>query len=297
MKTTRFLIALLAVPLLACTEEVPQAHKARMFGQTGLLALYAGHTGFYGSVLGPGTVYTGAYDTIKVIDCSTETVKESLPALTKDNVHFTTDIYVTFSANCDDEKVVSHTLETIAPEKGNMISSKQLYETFIRPAEGEALRRAVSPVTAYEVNGRREEIHNTAEVTFFESVKKLGAPVTISAFRMNNLDPPVQLAAANADLASQETLKQKSIAERDRVEAETTTAKLRIKLKEAEGDTDAAKIRTVGKALHDYPEYIHWVQLGLLPAIYEKAGSQGNMIMLPADTNVLLNLPQAGKKK
>jgi regulator of protease activity HflC (stomatin/prohibitin superfamily) len=161
---------------------------------------------------------------------------------------------------------------------------------------GEALRLAVAPVNAFDINADREKIHDAAETKFIDSVKKLGAPVTIMAFKINNLVPPKSLIDANADLAQQQVLRQKSLAERDRVVVEVETMKTKTQLKAAEGTAEAAKIEAVGRALRAYPEFIQWTQLNQLPDIYKNAGQQGNMIVLPNNPSVLMSLPQQKAK-
>lgn len=273
------------------SEEVPQASKARMFGKTGALAFYGGTTGFYGKILGPGTVYTGVYDTVKVLDCGIATKKETLSAQTKDQVHVEADVYLTYRANCDDDKVVEQTLGSMLPEKGDVISSEQLYSTYIRGPLGEAMRMSIPTVDAFDVNTKRQELHDLAESKFNMSLAAMKAPVVIVTFKINNVTPPKELLDRNANLAAQQVMKNTSIAEMSRVEAETTTAKMRIKLKEAEGDTEAAKIAAIGAALQKYPEYMKYVQLGLLPGIYQNAGEKGNMIMLPSDISMFMQMP------
>ena len=65
----------------------------------------SGRTGFYGQVLGPGTYFTGTYDELHKVECSTMTVREPLWALTKDGVQFGLNVYVRFSPDCSDTGV------------------------------------------------------------------------------------------------------------------------------------------------------------------------------------------------
>src|SRR5438067_10623378 len=80
----------------ACVTDIGQAHRGRAFDRTGPLALYLGGHGLSGPVLDPGTYFTGVYDEIREVDCSMETMREPLNALTKDGVQFGLDIYVRF---------------------------------------------------------------------------------------------------------------------------------------------------------------------------------------------------------
>ncbi len=48
--------------------DVPPAHRGQLLDRTGAFAFYSGGEGFVGSVLGPGTYWTGIYDEIRVVD-------------------------------------------------------------------------------------------------------------------------------------------------------------------------------------------------------------------------------------
>ena len=85
MLESRFLtIAILTLATAGCASaDIPQAYRGRLFGRTGALAFYAGTKGFNGPVLGPGTYFTGTYDELHLVDCSTVTMREPLSALTR----------------------------------------------------------------------------------------------------------------------------------------------------------------------------------------------------------------------
>jgi hypothetical protein len=158
MRTT--LVAALVCATLGtgcASQDIPQAFKGRMFDRTGPLALFIGGNGFKGPVLGPGTYFTGTYNEIRTVDCSMVTKREALTALTKDGVQFGLDIYVRFAADCSDRSVIV-LLGTLTPDHDESISSEKVYQTFIRPAIGEAVREVVSPFRANEINDKREEI-------------------------------------------------------------------------------------------------------------------------------------------
>jgi hypothetical protein len=111
----RIALALAALSLIGCSsQDVPPAHKGRMFDKTA--ALWIGSRGFEGPILGPGTYYTGIYPEIRMVECGQRTVKESLTALTKDGVQFSLDVYVSYSAASDEEKTVQTLLEKLSPE-------------------------------------------------------------------------------------------------------------------------------------------------------------------------------------
>ena len=301
------LISLASLMVGCGSQEVPPAHKGRMFDKTGILALYAGGRGFEGPVLGPGTYVTGVYPEIRMVECGQRTVKESLTALTKDGVQFSLDMYVSYGAACDQEKVVQTLLEKLSPEGSSApasadkkedshnsklpeelarltISADQVYRVFIRPAIGEAVRESVSPFIANDVNAKREEIFDKIKKSFDENLKKQ-QPQLVIIYNMNlsNLDFPEAMDKANAERAAQAIMKDKAIAEREKVEAEIITAKLDVTKTEVEAQAVAKKIDTIGAALHRNPEYY-------VREIYDYAGRNGGSVMVPNNPNVILQM-------
>ena len=163
MRKFSLALSVTALLLAACgKEDVPQAHKGMMFDRTGALAFYSGGDGLEGDILSPGTYYTGIYDEVRVVECSPDTVKEELTSLTKDGVQFGLDVYVTVSANCDDD-ALKQIFATIAPAKGRAISREQLYVTYVRPALGEAVRETIASHVANDINNKRDEILTTVK--------------------------------------------------------------------------------------------------------------------------------------
>lgn len=289
-KSIRFIIfALMASMLVGCrSEDVAQAHKGRMFDRTGALAFYTGGEGFNGPVLGPGTYWTGLYDEVRAIDCSQQTVREPLESLTKDGVQFKLDVYITFSVDCSDGSVTS-LLDTLTPDKGGTITGDKVYVTYIRPAIGEAVRETISPHRANDVNEKREEIlvqirerfvHNMQE----EERKKVNIHDTV----LSNLDYPDEMDHANTERAVQAVLKDKAIAERERVTAEIETMQMREELARKEGAMEAAKIDEIGAALDRNPQFLQYDLQSKMPEIYKEAGAKGNMVITAPSPQVLL---------
>ena len=284
------LAALVLLVLTGCSsQDVPQAHKGRMFDRTGALAVYTGGDGFTGPVLGPGTYWTGLYDTVRMIDCSQNTIKEELESLTKDGVQFKLDVYMTFSADCEEESV-NTLLETLTPDQGQTITTNKLYVTYVRPAIGEAVRETVSPHRANDVNDKREEILQAIRKRFFEKMnvaerKKVYVTDTV----LSNLDYPDAMDHANTERAVQGVLKDKAIAERERVTAEIETMEMRRALAEKEGETVAAKIDKIGEALRRNPEFLQYDMQSKMPEIYSNAGKSGNMVIAAPSPNILIN--------
>ncbi|HYX21806.1 MAG TPA: SPFH domain-containing protein [Thermoanaerobaculia bacterium] len=321
MKT---IIVAAAFALAGCSSEnVPQAHKGRMFDKTGALAFYSGGRGFEGPVLNPGTYYTGIYPEIRMVDCSRRTIKEPLNALAKDNIQFSLDIYVSYSANCDDDAVIKWLLSDLAPlgasaqvaeqekeknipteEKDPVeqnpdltITSRQIYNIYIRPALGEAVRRTVSEYNANDINQKREEMFKkitdgfNADLAKGASKKDDSDPkapksvvlVTVYSINISNFAFPKEMADANTDRATQAVLRDTAIAAREKVKAETETAALKVTQTETEAKAEAAKIDVIGAALHRNPEYY-------VRDVYYYAAEKGGSVMVPQNPSVILQL-------
>jgi SPFH domain / Band 7 family len=315
----KLLVLFTTLLLIGCqSQDIPQAHKGRMFEKTGMLALWSGGSGFSGPILGPGTVYTGMYPEIRMLDCSTRTIKEPLTSMTKDGVQFAVDVYVQFSANCDDDNAVSTLLtklapigvsgkegepaatgtgagqgpvddkDAIEPNPDKTVTSRQVYTTFVRPALGEAARQAIASYLANDLNAHRDELFTkindklTADLAGDEKTKKAKL-VIIGSLNLSNFKLPDEMTAAAADRATQQVLRDKSIAEQEAVKAATDTAKLKVAQAEAEAESEAAKIRVVGKALHENPEYY-------VRDVYYYAADKGGSVVLPQDPHVILNM-------
>lgn len=276
----KLLLMLWAIVMITgcASQEIAQAHKGRMFEKTGLLAFYSGGKGFAGPVLGPGTYYTGIYNDIRLVSCEQETRKESLGALTKDGVQFGLDIYVQSAANCDDEDAVKRILSTLSPEKNDTITGDEIYSTYVRPALGGSVREAVSMYIANDVNSKRDEIFSKMKEQFVAAVGE-SKLVKVFNLTLSNLLVPDQLEHANVDRATQAVLKDKAVAERERVTAEIETTKMRRELAVNEADNDVARITAIGKALRTFPEYLQYDAQQRWNDIYFHAGEKGNLII------------------
>jgi regulator of protease activity HflC (stomatin/prohibitin superfamily) len=293
------LVPLLAAATLAtlssacASQDIPQAYKGRMFDRTGPLALFLGGKGFRGPVLGPGSYFTGTYNEIRTVDCSMVTKREALTALTKDGVQFGLDIYVRFAADCGDRSVEG-LLATLTPDQNNAITSTKVYQTFVQPAIGEAVREVVSPYRANEINDKREEILASIRKRFVEIMTAREKQiVVVYEVNLSNLDFPDAMDAANTDRAVQAILRDKAIAERERVQAETETMQTRRQLAEREGEMEAARIGKIGEALRKNPEFLQFDLQSKMPEIYRQAGAYGNMVIAAPSPTLMLPPPKA----
>lgn len=279
------------------SDDIPQAHKGRMFDRTGALAFWSGGDGFSGTVLGPGTYWTGVYDQVRVVECAEASVKEPLESLTSDNVQFKMDMYITFSADCESATGVEKLLNALSPDKDNTISKELVYNTYIRPAIGEAVRSVISPIKANEINKYREKVEDDIRVAFNKSL--FGAdtaaksanskPVLIPKVTLSNMDFPDEMDHANTSRAVQDIMKDKAIAERDRVDAEIETSNKKKVLAQKEGEVEAAKIDQIGAALRRNPEYLQFDMQSKMTELYKEAGAKGNMVIAAPAPQLMLN--------
>jgi regulator of protease activity HflC (stomatin/prohibitin superfamily) len=281
-------LAGLLLQLVGCMNyaDVPQAHKGRYFDKKSLICT-GGH-GLTGPILESGTYNVGLCDELRLIDCSLLANKESMTALTRDGVQFGLDVYVTFAANCADPKATEAMFATLVPADGHTITAAQLWGTFLRPSLGEAVRETISPYVANDINDGREKILESIRTSFLGRMQQLDPPyVTITEINLSNMDFPEAMDLANTERATQAVLKDKAIAERERVEAEIETAKLRQQLATEEGRVEAARIDQVGAALSRNPAYVQFHLQQQLPSIYEKAGASGNLVIAAPNPMIL----------
>lgn len=295
LKRCLTIVSMLAVTALTgCgSDEIPPAHKGRMFDKTGGLALWVGGKGFEGPILGPGTYYTGVYPEVRVVECAQQSPKEAMTALTKDGVQFSIDVYVTYRSNCDSNEAVISLLEKLSPEPPatRTITSEQIYKIFIRPLIGEAVRVAVAPYN--DINSHRDEIFAKVKGLFIESIAsqqgkdadgKAKPPlVIVEGLTINNLDFPDSMDKANAERATVAIERDKSLAEQEKIKVQIETAKLEVTRQAVESEAKAKKIDVEGAALARNPEYY-------VRDVYYYAAQNGSAVTLPANPNVIIQM-------
>jgi len=279
MKTIIWLLPFTMVVVGCASQDIPQAYRGQMFDRTGPLAFYAGGKGFKGPILDPGTYYTGTYDDVRLVQCTVVTQREPLTALTQDGVQFKLDVYIRYAANCSDPSV-ARILKSIAPDATNTVTADELYHVYVRPTLLEVVREVVSPYKANDINDKRETVLQSVRTRFMARMREVGQDmVAVHDISLTNLDFPEEMDRANVQRAVQGVLKDKAIAERERVEAEIETAKVRIQLSEQEAQASAVRILRVGDMLRKYPEYLQFDLQSRMPDIYREAGISGNLII------------------
>lgn len=299
MKRVPFLVSVMgmATGLFACAAtDIPQAHRGARFERTGLFKLFVGGGGFQGPTLNPGSYYAGAYTDIIMVDCSMVTAREPLNALTKDGVQFGLDIYVRFSVQCTDD-AVKGILEMVTPDRRNTVTTNKFYELFVKPEIGEAVRQVVSPYRANELNDRREELLAAIKKRVLEGITAREKWILVHDVNLSNLDFPDAMDAANVERAVQSVMRDKAIAERERVQAEIETTRMRRQLAEQEGEVAATKIDRIGAALRRNPDYLQYDLQSKMPDIYKEAGSHGNLVIAAPSPQITIapRVPVGGR--
>jgi regulator of protease activity HflC (stomatin/prohibitin superfamily) len=297
---SRWMVSLV-VPLAAAlcgsgcaTMDIPQAHRGQLFVRAGLWTGFRGGIGLSGPALNPGTHYLGLYNELRMIDCSMGTTKIELDTLTRDGVHFGFDVTVRFQPQCSDASV-PRLLTTLIPDAPLTVSTQRVYDTFIRPAIGDVSREFVSPYRANELNEKQAEVIQRIRQRLLEVVTARAAEyVIIHDVTISHLHFPQQMDTANLERAVQSVLRDKAIAERERIQAEIETMTQRRKLVETEADNTAARIDRIGAALRRNPEYMQFELQSKLPEIYREAGSRGNLILTAPNPLNLAASPSAG---
>ncbi len=275
----KILICLSLLVAGCASQDIPQAHRGKLFARSGLFSAYRGGHGLTGPVLGPSTQFLGLYDELRLVDCSMTNVSQELDTLTHDGVHFGFHLDVRFSADCSDQGV-DRILSSVRGNEHDVITPGTLYATFIRPAIGEAAREQVSPYRANELNDRQAEISAGIKKRFVDLMATREKNfLLVHEVNVSNLHFPPAMDTANLERAVQSVLRDKAIAERERVTAEIETTTMRRELAEKEADNTAARIDRIGKALKGNPEYIQYELILKLPEIYREAGQHGNMIL------------------
>ena len=281
------LAAMVALPCACASTDIPQAHRGMRFERTGLFKLYQGGRGFGDQVLDPGSYFAGGYTDVVMIDCSMVTTREPLNALTRDGVQFGLDLYIRFSVDCSDNTVRA-ILRTVTPDQGNTISSKRFYDLFVRPEIGEAVRQVVSPYRANDLNDKRNELLQGIQKRVIEGITAKEKWIAVHDVSLSNLDFPDAMDNANVERAVQAVMRDKAIAERERVLAEIETTKMRRALAKTEGEAAAAKIEEIGAALRRNPQFLQYDMQSKMPDIYAHAGEQGNLVIAAPNPQVLV---------
>jgi hypothetical protein len=121
------------------------------------------------------------------------------------------------------------------------------------------------------------------------SVTREARIVKVYEVNLSHLDFPDELDSANVQRAVQAVLRDKAIAERERLQAEIDTMSVRQDLAEKEADVRATEIERIGEALRHYPEYMQYDLQAKMPEIYRSAGASGNLVITAPNPSVVVS--------
>jgi regulator of protease activity HflC (stomatin/prohibitin superfamily) len=224
--------ALIAALACGCaSQDIPQAYRGRLFERVSPLGAYTGKTGFTGPVLGPGSYTASTNGEIHKVECATVTAREALTPLTKDGVPLALSVYVRFHADCTDYGV-ERLLDALPVDESNSVSAARIFQVYIQPEVGEAVRQVFAPVRAREVFDNRvallEDVRNRLLKMIAARDKYL---VVLRDVNLSDLTFPPDVERANMELAVQAARRDTATAERDRVAAEIELAEMRLEQK------------------------------------------------------------------
>ncbi len=287
------LLALIALVLSACNlGDVPPAHKGWVFEQS----KFGASNGFVGPILSPGTHQLGTENELYLLQCSQSTVRESFSSPSKNGVEFGTDVYVRFSANCDDTKAVEWILNNVQPNPGltlanadekkpdpkkegeapavettandaseyalRTVTAAQLFHTYIRPALGKAVRDAVSRYQSDEVNLQRDAIAKEIDSTFRKALESEKTKlVAIAQLDLSRITFPQTMQGTMERLANVKTEVELEKENAKKVDEQILTEKKQKVLAQAKAEKAGTEIEEIGKMVRANPEYLEYLHV------------------------------------
>jgi regulator of protease activity HflC (stomatin/prohibitin superfamily) len=227
-------ISALTIATLAtgcASQDIPQAYRGRLFERASPLGAYTGKTGFTGPVLGPGSYTASTNGEIHKVECATVTARETLTPLTKDGVPLALSVYVRFHADCTDYGV-ERLLDALPVDDNNTVTAARVFQVYVQPEIGEAVRQVFAPVTARDVYEKREALLEDVRTRLLKMVSHRDKHlVVMHDVNLSDLTFPPDIERANTELAVQAARRDTAAAERDRIAAEIEMAEMRLEQK------------------------------------------------------------------
>lgn len=311
-----FLIFLFALSVLGCNyEDVPPTHRGRVFE-----AAWLGESnGFIGDILTPGTHNLhGIQNSLHLVQCGEMTVREALEAPSKNGVVFGAEVFVRFTPNCEPNGV-EWILDNVRPsmDEGNAptddpdyfrktVTSAQLFNTYIRPSLGMAVRDAFSAVQSDEVNLKRQDIAVAVDQGLRQRLGEVSKDkvriVNLAQVDLSSIGFPESMKATMEQLANVKTEVELEKERERKVHQEIQTELKQKELATARAQKSATEIDEIGEAVRRNPEYLTYLQAIAqskatqeMPAALGKLGAtQGTVILGEGSMNMFI--PQKGGK-
>jgi hypothetical protein len=227
----RSIISALTIATLAsgcASQDIPQAYRGRLFERASPLGAYTGRTGFTGPVLGPGSYSASTNGEVHKVECATVTAREALTPLTRDGVPLALSIYVRFHADCTDYGI-ERLLDALPVDENNSVTAARVFQVYVQPEIGEAVRQVFAPVRARDVYQNREALLEDVRTRLLKMIAHRDKHlVVLLDVNLSDLTFPPDVARANMELAVQAARRDTAAAERDRVAAEMELVEMRL---------------------------------------------------------------------
>lgn len=307
------LLLMLAAALLGGCNivDIPPAHRAWTFEESA----FGTTRGFIGDILDPGSHSIGVNNEAFMVQCSEGTAKEPFESPTKDGVVFGTDIYIRYAANCSDAETVKWILRNLQPnpslqgEKGEgqaaptdaakTVTAFQLFQAYIRPTLGEAVRDSISGQSSDSINTKRPEIAAQIDRSFRQKMKKSAADskrpelVTIGQVDLSNIHFPKAMQETIQRLANVKTEVELEKENARKVNEQIETEKKQKELALMKAQKAGSEISELGRVIRENPEYLTYLRITTAPATFEALGKGGGTLVFGDEQ---LQLMLGGKK-
>jgi len=287
------LMAILVFAMMGCNiVDIPPAHKGRVFEQS----MVGSSDGFIGNILGPGSQSIGVENEIFMVQCSESTTKEAFPSPAKDGVEFTVDVYVRFSANCDEAESVKWILSNVQPNpdvakseaarrSGNTekdgeaatesgvfsgeymastVTAYQLYRTYLRSTIGMAVRDVIAGYNSDEILVKRAKVGEEVAKAFTDKLAKVRESskrpliISIGQLDVSKITPPKSMQTKMTELANKKTELKIEEEEKKKVALQIKTEEQRKALAEAKAKKTSTEIDEIGAAIKRNPAYFEY---------------------------------------
>lgn len=304
----KYLLLLTVVLLAGCNvQDIPPAHIGWAFE----ISTLGDSAGFNGPLLNPGSRKLGYYDQLRLIQCTESTTRETFESPTKNGVEFSADVYSRFRANCDDEKATHWVFRNIQPNPRaalwaqeeqkedakaageaaaqkvdtgtfaedyyeSTVTAAQLFKMYLRPAIGNAVRRAFAKRQSDEVNDQRDAIAKEIEITVHEAIKAVATQskhppvVLLSDLNVSKIGFPKSMMELNEKLANKKTERLVEDEEQKKVMSQIETEKKRKQLEQAKAETVESDIVVMSRAMKENPDYLKYKELELRELALQK---------------------------
>lgn len=289
MKFKLALLVLLA--LSACTEPVPAGH----------IGLTWEPSGFTGKLLPPGRHDCSGRCRMYLMEAQDSTFTVNMQVLCADRLNFSFDVEVLVSVNTENEQVVIDGFKNLTPagkvpagyegaDIAGVISTEQLFNTYVRPVVNQESRKVVSKYETSEIVDKRPQIIEEV-VTAVQSAMNTSI-LRVKRVTVGNLDFPKIVTDAQEQKAQRkveiETAQAQAKIEEARASAGLKLAEIEYKKQLIEAAMVADANKVIAGSIT--PQYLAYKQLEVIQNAAAGPNNWGfipytDMINHPVDTS------------